>query len=169
MLSLLLQPIRQLLDALLANDSPRQVAWGVTIGMVLGMVPKENLIAIALGMLLCSLRVNRSAGLAAAGLFTLLSPSFDSITHLVGHKLLTESSLEPMWAWLYDLPLGPWVGFDNTVVLGSLLLGLYMSYPCYWATLVAWRRYRAPLAERIARYRVTRWVAGASLANRLGG
>ncbi len=166
---MLLLPIRQLLDALIANDSPRQVAWGTTIGMVLGLVPKDNMIVLALGTLLCALRVNRSAGLAAAGLFTMIGPSLDSITHLVGRKLLTEPLLEPLWGGLYELPLGPWIGFHNTVVLGSLLLGIYCSYPCYWTTLVFWRRYQSQLAAHVVRYRVTRWVAGASIAQRLGG
>jgi multisubunit Na+/H+ antiporter MnhE subunit len=30
--------------------------------------------------------------------------------------------------------LGPWLGFNNTIVTGSLLLGLYLAYPVYWLT-----------------------------------
>jgi uncharacterized protein (TIGR03546 family) len=169
MLSLLLQPLRQLIDSLRANDSPRQVAWGCTLGMVLGLLPKGNLIAVALGVLLCSLRINRSAGLAAAGIFTLVGPRLDSFSQLIGNKLLTEPALQPMWIWLYELPLGPWIGFNNTVVLGSLVMGIWMGYPCYWTAHLAWQRFHPTLADYVARYRVTRWLTGVSLAERLGG
>jgi uncharacterized protein (TIGR03546 family) len=69
MLSLALRPVRHFAQALIANDSPRQVAWGFVLGMMIGLVPKGNLTAILLGMLLLGLRVNKPAGLVGIGVF----------------------------------------------------------------------------------------------------
>ncbi|MEQ8838221.1 MAG: hypothetical protein RID07_15550, partial [Lacipirellulaceae bacterium] len=71
MLGFLLKPVRQLAQALTSNDSPRQVAWAIVLGVIIGLTPKGNLIALSLGVLLCSLRVNLSAGMMAVGVFTL--------------------------------------------------------------------------------------------------
>ncbi|MGI9457644.1 MAG: TIGR03546 family protein [Aeoliella sp.] len=169
MLSFLLRPVRQLFAALTANDSPNQLALGFTIGMVLGMVPKGNLIAVSLAVLLCAVKVNRSAGLMAAGVFSLIAPLTDGFTHKLGSKLLHQPVLQDSFAWLYDLPLGPFIGFHNTVTIGALLLALYITYPCYYGSRVAFDRFGPPVARWVTRYRVGRALTGAQFAARFEG
>ncbi|MCO6042776.1 TIGR03546 family protein [Aeoliella sp. ICT_H6.2] len=169
MLTLLLHPVRQLFGAVLANDSPRQVAWGFTLGMMLGMVPKGNLIAVVLGILLCALRVNKPAGLLAVALFSAISPLCDGLTHKIGDRLLHLPNLQGFYAWLYDQPLGPFIGFHNTVTIGSLMLALYISYPCYYGAKLAFARIAPPLGRWVVRYRLGRALAGAQFAARFGG
>jgi len=169
MLSFFLQPVRQFFQALAGHDSPRQLAWGFTIGMMLGMTPKGNLIAVTLVVLLCALKVNKSAGLVAAGLFSLLGPLTDGLTHKIGDKLLHQPALQDFFVWLYDLPLGPFIGFNNTVTIGSVLLALYITYPVYYGSLVMFEKFGPPIARWAARYRLGRALTGASFAVRLEG
>lgn len=164
MLNFLFRPLRQLLAALTTNDSANQLAWGFTIGMVLGMVPKGNLIAALLMVMLCGLRVNRSAGLLAAGIFSLVSPLLDGVTHQIGESVLYQPGLQPFYAWLYEQPLGPFLGFHNTVTIGSLLFALYITYPCYYGSRLAFERLGPPLARYAAQYRLGRKVLGLQLA-----
>src|SRR5476651_1276880 len=70
MLSFVVRSLRTVIAALLAGDSPRQLAAGFAIGMVLGLVPKGNLIALSLCVLVFSLRVNTSLALVAAAAFS---------------------------------------------------------------------------------------------------
>lgn len=168
MLSTLLRPVRQLTDALTANDSPNQLAVGFTIGMMLGLVPKGNLIAASLMVLLCATKVNRSAGLVAAGIFSLVSPLFDGVTHKIGEAVLYQPGLQPFYAWLYDQPLGPFIGFHNTVTIGSLLLGLYITYPSFYGSRLVVVRYRDRVKSFLERHRVGRKIKGAQWAARVG-
>lgn len=168
MISLFLHPTRQLVSAVLGNESPRQMAWGFTIGMVLGMVPKGNLIAISLAVLLCAVRVNKPAGLLAVAIFSALSPLCDPITHKLGASVLYSESLQPYFAWLYDQPLGPFIGFHNTVTLGSLMLALYVSYPCYYGSYKVFEKFGPVIHRWALRYRLGRALAGAQFAARLG-
>jgi uncharacterized protein (TIGR03546 family) len=168
MLSLLLRPLRQLVDALSGHDSPNQVALGFTMGMVLGLVPKGNLIAGALLVLLCAVRVNKGAGLLAAGVFSLLSPLLDTITNKIGEAVLYQPGLQVFYAWLYDQPLGPFIGFHNTVTVGALLLGLYLTYPCYYGCRLVVGRYGPKLASFIERHRLGRRLKGVHVAARWG-
>jgi uncharacterized protein (TIGR03546 family) len=117
---------------LVAGDSPHQLAAGFTLGMMLGLVPKANLIAMALCVLLFSVRVNKGLAVAAAVAFSLVGTWADPFTHKVGASVLAIDSLQAVYAAIYGLPLGPWLGFHNTVVTGSLLVGAYLAYPTYW-------------------------------------
>jgi uncharacterized protein (TIGR03546 family) len=100
--------------------------------MMLGLVPKANLIAAALCVLLFSLPLNKGLGIAAAVVFSLLGTWADPFTHKVGALVLAIDTLQPMYACLFRLPLGPWIGFHNTVVMGSLAVGAYLAYPTFW-------------------------------------
>lgn len=168
MLSYMLRPLRQLADVFLANDSPRQIALGITLGMVLGMVPKGNLIAAAMLVAILAFRVNRSAGLMSAALFSGVSLMLDGFSHRLGLKLLEVPGMQPTYAALYDMPLGPWIGFNNTVVLGSLMLGIYGAYPCYVVSRWTVARFQPPIARWLLRYKVARTLLGVDLSSRLG-
>lgn len=168
MLSLLIRPLRQVVDIFITNDSPRQIAFGVAIGAVLGLVPKGNLLAVSLLILLFSVRANRTAGLLSAAFFAMISPLCDSFTHRLGDKLLAIDGMQSTYAWLYDMPLGPWFGFNNTVVLGAFVLGLYLTYPCYAASHLLVKKFQPPIAKWLMRYRLARWLAGADVTTRFG-
>lgn len=153
MLSYVIRPLRATLHALVASDSPRQLAAGFALGMVLGLLPKGNLIALSVCVMLFSLRVNKPLALMAALLFTCLSPLADSFTGQLGNEVLHVGVLQAGFASVYKLPLGPWLGLHNTVVMGSLLVGLYLVYPVYWALFAGTRRLERRNASRLGSYR----------------
>ena len=132
MLSKIIPALRTCCRALLASTAPEQLAAGFTLGMIIGLVPKGNLIAISLCVLLFSLRCNKGLGLAAAVAFSFASLWTDQFTHRLGVIVLNEEPLQATFASVFNLPFGPWLGFNNTVVAGSLLTGLYLAYPVYW-------------------------------------
>lgn len=168
MLNLLIRPLRQTVAVLVANDSSRQIAAGVAIGVVLGLAPKTTLLAWLVGVMLAALRVNRAAGLGVAGLVSMAAPWIDPFTHKLGLKVLTVPSLQEGFAWLYDAPLGAWLGFHNTVVCGSFLLGIYLTYPVYLGTKTLTDRLRPAAIRFIQRYRLARLLLGADLSSRMG-
>ena len=122
---------RILINAIAAEDSPKQLAWGVALGVVLGLVPKGNLTAIVLLTLMFSLRVNLAVGLSTAGVCSLLGSLLDPISHVVGTIVLTWPGPQGVYAFLLELPFARWTALNNTVVLGSLLIGLFQLYPTY--------------------------------------
>ena len=168
MLSFLLRPLRQLAQAVLANDSPRQLAWGFVLGMWVGLLPKGNLAAAVIAMLLFGLRVNKPAGLMAAGVFSLVGLAFDSFAHHVGAIILLWEFARPLHTWLYNLPAGPWVGLNNTVVVGQLAIGLYLFYPAYWLASQYAVRIQPRLHDRLKRSWAVRWLRGAELGSQWG-
>lgn len=57
-----IKPLRYLAGALRDLNSPRRIALGVALGMLVGLLPKDNLTAAALGVVLLTFRVNLAAG-----------------------------------------------------------------------------------------------------------
>ena len=168
MVSLLLRPLRQLAQSVVANDSPRQVAWGVVLGMLVGLLPKGNLLAALLVMSLFGLRLNTSAGLLSAGVFSFLGLLLDPLAQQLGALALVWEPARPVYCWLYDLPLGPWLGANNTVVVGHLLIGLYLAYPTYWLAHQFSSHLQPRLARWLLRYRAIRWLRGVELGAQWG-
>ena len=164
-----LTPVRFLVEALTAESSSRQIALGFAMGLVIGLVPKGNLLAIALLTVLYCLRVNLAAGLAGALLFSWMGVLTDPLTHRIGLWLLSAEPLVPMWTALYDLPVAPWTAFNNTVVLGSLVLGLALFYPVYRLSEPLAARLTPPLRQRLQQFRLVRLLWGLELAGGLGG
>ena len=132
MLSTVVIALRKLCRALLACNSSGQLAGGFALGMVIGLVPKGNLIALSLFVLLFSLRCNKGLAILAAVLFSLVTTWTDPVAHKLGVAALSVQPLQATYASIFQLPLAPWLGFNNTVTTGSLLLGLYFAYPVYW-------------------------------------
>jgi uncharacterized protein (TIGR03546 family) len=126
--------LRRVTQLLLACNTPSELAAGFTLGMIIGFVPKGNLMALSLCVLLFSLRVNKGLALAAAVLFSCITGWIDPLAHKLGLAVLHIDSLQASYASLYNMPFGPWLSFNNTVATGSLLLGLYLAYPVFWAS-----------------------------------
>jgi uncharacterized protein (TIGR03546 family) len=164
-----LTPVRFLVEALTSESSSRQIAFGFAIGLVVGLVPKGNLLAVALLAVLYCLRVNLAAGLAGAILFSWVGMLADPLTHEIGLWLLQADALEPMWTAIYNLPVAPWTSFNNTVVLGSLAFGLVLFYPVYKVTERLAARYGAGVQQRLAQFRIVRLLWGLDLASNLRG
>ena len=124
--------LRKVVRSLLAGDSPGQLAAGFTIGMIIGLMPKGNLIALSLCVLLFSLRCNKGLRPRGRDCVFVRRAWTDPFAHKIGLYALTLDSMQATYASTFNLPLGPWLGFNNTVVTGSLLMGLYVAYPVYW-------------------------------------
>jgi uncharacterized protein (TIGR03546 family) len=168
MLNLFLRPLRIFMQALIGNDTPRQTAWGFALGMMVGLLPKGNLLAIVLAMLLFGSKVNRAAGLLGMGLFSYAGWLWDDFAHRVGSVLLTSNSGRPVFAWLYEQPLGPFTGLNNTVVVGQLLVGVYLFYPTYRIAYSVARVVQPRVHACLMKYRVIRWLRGAEIGAQWG-
>lgn len=168
MISFALRPIRQLAQALTANDSPRQIAWGFVLGMMIGLVPKGNLTAMLLGMMLLGLRVNKPAGLMGVGIFTFVGLFVDGFAHRLGSAVLVWEPLREFHTWLYESAISPLLGLNNTVVVGQLLIGLYLIYPTYLLALRFAVKVQVPMSRWLLKYKAVRWIRGAELGTQWG-
>ena len=163
----MLRPFRLFFKALVVDATPRQMAFGLALGVLVGLVPKGNLLAIGLMMLLCSLRVNLGVGLATVFATSWAGMLLDPITHRIGEFLLKSDALKPLWETMYDTALLPWTDFNNTVVLGSFVLGAGAFLPLYFLSRPMFGLLTPRLVAWAQRFRLVSLLWGGELTGKM--
>ena len=135
MLELIWAGIGGITGLFLKETKPHQIALAIAFGVMFGLVPKENLIAFVLVLALFLLRCNLGFGILAAALVTLLTPRLDAVVNSLGTKLLANASVLDLETTLYHYPLFAWTSLNNTLVLGSVVVGMIAFLPVYMVVL----------------------------------
>ncbi len=143
---------------LLNEDSARRLALGVALGMVIGLIPKDSLLAYVVFVVLMISTANLLSAIISGFLFSWVGFLIDPFSHKLGGLILTADQLELTWAYLYDLPLAPWTRFNNTVVMGSLVLGLILAYPVYRISFRFFHSYGHALHLKLQHTWIYRWL-----------
>ncbi|MBI2386754.1 MAG: TIGR03546 family protein [Elusimicrobia bacterium] len=155
-----LRLLKDLVAALHGGADPRHLAAGFALGAAIGLIPKGNLFAVVFLLLFFALRLNKGLALMSAFFFTPVGYAVDGLAHEIGLALLKAPALAGLWTALYDLPIVPLTRFNNTVVLGNLVLGLALFAPLHFFFLrfVTW--YEANLAAEVERLKAVQWLKG---------
>ena len=120
--------------AIAGRKYPYQLAWAVAFGLLLGIVPHGNLLAVGLVIVVLSLRLNHAmAALTAVGA-SFLATRLDPASHTVGEFLLTQPKFAELAGTAWALPMVPWTDLNNTVVLGSFTIGIVALLPIFMVT-----------------------------------
>ena len=162
-----LKPLQFFLRALASDNSPGQLAAAFSLGLLIGLVPKGNLLAAALMLVLCVFRVNLGLGLLAAFVFSWIGVLLDPVADRLGYWLLTMPSLQSLWSQFFDLPVAPWTALNNSVVLGNFVIGLVLagiSYPWLKPILA---RHAARWMAYLQRYRIVKVLWGLTAVSKV--
>lgn len=135
----LYRQIQGVRKALAGRENPEELAWAMALGVMLGVVPKGNLIAVMLVFIVLILRVNHAMTAVTAVAVSFAAVLLDPFTHQLGQWVLGQSALQGFFAWSWQQPLIPWTDLNNTVVMGSLVFGLITLFPTYSLTLPLFR------------------------------
>lgn len=135
--------IRKFLTALISSNTPHQIAMGFAIGTYMGLTPSNIPINIVVIACLFLFNINSSAGFIASGLWSLLAYIIYPFAHKIGLALLTQTpALTGLWTTLYNAPFIPYTHFNNTVMLGSLIIATLLFLPTYFGIKYIVTRYR---------------------------
>ena len=146
--------IRQFIKGLTTETEPPQIAAGVALGFLIGLLPKATLTVQLLLVLVMAMRVNFPIALLTIFATMPLNPLLDRITDPLGYALLSAPALAPLWTKLYNTPVMPWTGFNNTVMIGGLVFGLLMFVPVYFLASKAAAVYNERLKVKVMNSRL---------------
>ncbi|KLU01338.1 putative transmembrane protein [Rhodopirellula islandica] len=123
--------LSSLRKAIAGRKYPSQLAWGLAFGLLIGLIPHGNLLAVALVFGVLMLRVNHAmVALTAIGV-TMVAPRLDPISEQLAQWFFDQEGVSQVMARAWDLPLVPWTDLNNTVVMGSFLIGLASLVPTF--------------------------------------
>jgi len=115
----------------LKENKPHQIALAVALGFMLGLVPKTNLVALALVLTLFLTRCNLGFGILTTALVSLAIPRLDPLADSLGTQLLANTVVVDLETTLFRYPLFAWTALNNTVVLGSFAAGMIAFLPVF--------------------------------------
>ena len=131
MISRISRNSKRIIAILSQYRSPTQIALAIAIGIVLGLIPKDNLVVIALVSMIAFFRINQLVACTTAIALSFASIWFNPITAAVGSTLLEQPMIARAIGSLYQYPVLPWACLENTLVLGGIGLGTLTLIPSY--------------------------------------
>ena len=147
--------LKQIVMMLQSEISPKQIAAGAALGMIMGFTPAGCLHSYLLLVLILMVNVNIGSATLSAGIFALLGLLLDPLADKIGYYLLVRSdALTPFWTNLYNLPIVPFTRFNNTIVLGSFVISLILVIPVYIFALKFINLYRARWKDKVAQWKI---------------
>ncbi|MCL2304225.1 MAG: hypothetical protein FWC43_02640 [Planctomycetaceae bacterium] len=140
-----------LYQLLFGESSWRCSALIVAVGMMIGLLPKENLLVVFFALVLVLIPGRLIYAIASIAGFTLLSIPLDPIADRIGTQLLDNPAIQTFGSTLYTFPLGAWTMLHNTVVVGQLLIGCVLFLPVYFLFGIAVSRQSSAVSNRTDR------------------
>ena len=148
---LLIKILRKFVKLIVDHADPKHVALGISVGMLLGLAPTNIVYLFFIIACVCIVNMNISAVFFGFLIFSLLSMLTDPIAHSIGvYLLITQKWLLPLWTTLYNVPILPWLNFNNTLMLGNMILGLVLLIPVYLGSIKGIQFFRHKLKDKLA-------------------
>ena len=152
---ILLKYLSKLLKALKSGESPAQLAGGFVLGMIMGLTPFWNLHNLVVFILILIIRVNISMAILGFALFSGFAYLLDPLFHNLGFWALVDvNAFKNFWTSIYNTPIGSLSNFNNTVVLGSLIISLVLVLPMFFLTKVGVVQYREKIDTKVQKLKI---------------
>lgn len=121
--------LANLLKALNSESGPGQIALAFSLALITGLTPLLSFHNLLILFLACIVRINFGAFILGTLFFSGLAYLLDPIFMSVGESLLLNESLQTFWTGLYQSNFWRITEFNNTLVLGSLVVALVLFLP----------------------------------------
>jgi uncharacterized protein (TIGR03546 family) len=150
----MLKTIAKFLKILNSDAALGQISLGFAFAMIAGFTPLMSLHNLIVLLLVLVLRVNLSSFLLGLALFSALAFALDPLFHRIGLAVLTAPALEGLWTTLYNSTLWRLERFNNSIVMGSLIVSLALFVPFIVIGNLLVQKYREYLLQWVLRSRV---------------
>lgn len=159
-MTLLLKQIFNFLKLLNSDTGTKQLAAGLSLGLILGFAPFFSIQTLIVFAIIFVFRVQIGAAFLSAFFFKFVAFLFDQPAHYLGKAVLEMESLSPLFTTMYNIPFVPMTRFNNTIVMGSMIVSILLLPFAYVGFQILILKYRATV---VARFKGTKfWKAFAA-------
>ncbi|EWH11213.1 hypothetical protein DS2_05130 [Catenovulum agarivorans DS-2] len=156
----MLTQIIKVFIALNSESSPRQIAYAIALGMVIGLTPLfslHNLIVLLLAFLI---RVHLGSFFVSWGVFALIGALTAPLFAALGQALLTENALHGLWHSAYQITLFKLAHFHHTLTLGAFIIAGILFVPIAMLTQVLVVKYREHVMAFVMKLKIVQMLKG---------
>ncbi|MCA9127667.1 MAG: hypothetical protein KDB22_11300 [Planctomycetales bacterium] len=127
------QALSRLLEETSSHAQPKQVAFGVAVGILAAFCAKSPILAIAVVCAAYILPLHLPICLIVSIVALPLPSLIAAQAGTIGLWVLTQSPFASWLVWMDSFPIVPWLGLHNSVVCGDCIIGLAVSPASYMA------------------------------------
>ena len=146
--------LAKILKTLNSETEPIQISLALGFALIAGLTPLWSLHNILVLLLVLILRVNLSTftlgWLGFSGIAYVLDPLF----HVLGLHILTSGTLQGVWTALYNSTLGRLSNFNNSILMGSLIISLGLFVPLILLSNFIIKNYREHILTWVMKSRI---------------
>ncbi|MCL2704766.1 MAG: TIGR03546 family protein [Spirochaetaceae bacterium] len=135
--------------AINANNRPGEVAAAITIGITLGLIPAGNITWVLLLIITLFFKIHFGMELIVIALVKPIAHFADPLFDFVGYRILTATPLEGIFTQWYNTPIVPYTAFNNTAVIGSIIVMIFLFIPLWFAISKLVKLYREKARDRV--------------------
>ncbi len=159
--------IAKFLAALNANSRPGEAASGFACGILLALVPADNLLWILLFTVFFFLRLHLATMILTTVIFKLFIGAADPLLDTLGLWILQMPQLEPFFTQAINTPILPFLKFNNTLVSGGLAAGILLWAPAFLTGRLLVILYRRSIRDRLASSKLVKFFEKTPLLRKL--
>ncbi len=148
----------KLLKALNSEQSPGQLAAGVSFAIILGLTPLLSLHNILVLLIVLFFRVNLSVFLVMWPLFSIIGLMLAPVSESLGLALLQHPTFLPVWESFYNTLIGRWSNFYFSGVIGGLVIATALAIISYPISKLLINQYRSKLLSKFEQYKVIKML-----------
>lgn len=164
-MTLILKQIFAFLRLLNSDTGTNQIASGLSLGIILGFAPFVSLQTVIVLLLVFIFRIQLGAAFLSAFFFKFIAFLVDSPADNLGRLLLESESLRSIWTSLYNMPIVPMTRFNNSIVMGSLVISLILAPISFFIFKRLVIKYRELVVERLKETKFWKAFAATKIYN----
>jgi uncharacterized protein (TIGR03546 family) len=145
----MISQVLKLFKALNSNASPWQLSLGIVFGMIIGLTPLWSLHNGVVLFLAFIINLNMGLMILSFVLFSGVAYLLDPLFHHLGYSVLTAQSLSGFWTQFFSCPVFLLAKFNNSIVMGSVIVTLALALPVFLFFNVVVVQYRDKIQARL--------------------
>lgn len=112
--------------------TPAQIAWGLTLGFMMGIIPGWPLHVFVLLLIALIFNVNLTMVGLGAIVTSLLTLALDPVLDTFGYYILSDiPALTGLFTHMYNSTFWMLTRFNNSLVMGGTALGILLAIPLF--------------------------------------
>lgn len=147
-MTLLLKQLFAFFKLLNSETGTNQISTGLAVGLILGFSPFLSLQTLLVLILLFFFRIQIGAAFLSAFFFKFVAHLLDPVCDRLGRIVLENEGLRPLFVELYNIPLVPLTRFNNSIIMGSAVIGFALVIPAFFLFRKLVQQYRATVLAR---------------------
>lgn len=147
-MTILLKQLFQFLKLLNSDTGTNQISSGLALGLFLGFAPFLSLQTFLVLLLVFIFRIQLGAAFISAFFFKFIAYILDPAADQLGRTVLESEALRPLFVTMYNVPLLPLTRFNNSIVMGSMVIALILVIPAFFVFKKLVIQYRLQVVSR---------------------